>query len=225
MLTRGEARNVCHQLCRSGVFSLMLLVLCAGSALGGQAQRSAESWTDSHRSIRNAWTTIIAPDLVEGAQRLMCDGSPVLQAERLAGLAAPARLKAVVLMCDFADSLLYGRYYELEGDYPLPTQSDFYYLSHDSTFFHHQMTDVRAYFDAVSGGRFDFDFEVVPTVANLTHPMNWYGNHPDEGEQKVLLARDVIAMLDDAVDFSLYDTVVLIHAGAGARPSRSTAAT
>jgi M6 family metalloprotease-like protein len=215
MLTRGESREVLHQSCRSGMIVLMLLVLCTGAALGEQSQRSAESWTESNRSIRDVWTTPFEPDLVEGAQRLMCDGSPVLQAERLSGRAAPARLQAVVLMCDFADSLLYGRYYELEGDYPPPAQSDFYYLSHDSTFFHHQMTDVRAYFDAVSGGRFEFDFEVVPTVANLPHPMAWYGNHPDEGEQKVLLARDAIAMLDDTVDFSLYDTVVLIHAGAG----------
>ena len=150
--------------------------------------------------------------LCESVRHLDQGGSTALSAERLSGIKAPDRLEAVVLMCDFADSLLYGRW---EDGYPEPAQSEFYYLAHDSIYFHHQMTDVRAYFDAASGGRFELDFEVVPTVANLPHAMSWYGNHPEEGEQKILLARDAVAALDDEVDFSRYDTVVLIHAGAG----------
>ncbi len=45
--------------------------------------------------------------------------------------------------------------------------------------------------------------------------MAYYGNHPEFGEQKFLLAADVVAAFDDEVDFSLYDTVVIVHAGAG----------
>ncbi|MBU1074352.1 hypothetical protein KKG45_14000, partial [bacterium] len=98
---------------------------------------------------------------------------------------------------------------------PPPAQSDFYYLAHDSTYYQHQMTDVQAYFDVVSGGHFTFAFEVAGNVANLPHPMNWYGNHPELGEQKVLMALDAVTLLDGEVDFSRFDTVVLIHAGAG----------
>jgi hypothetical protein len=146
------------------------------------------------------------------AARLARDGSPALQAARLAGRAAPDSLVAAVLMCDFADSLLYGR--DLAG-FPPPRQSDFYYTAHDSLYFDHQFADVRSYFDVVSGGRFEFRYRVHPEVVNLAAPMAWYGNHPDEGEQKVLLARDVVAALDADLDFSRYDTVVIVHAGAG----------
>lgn len=185
-------------------FGLMMLLASAAVAAERPAPRPFATPTGT-TSAR----------LRDGVDRLARDGSPSLRAQRLSGMAAPDRLEAVVLMCDFADSLLYGRWYEVEGDYPPPTQIDFYYRAHDSTYFQHQMTDVRAYFDAVSGGRFEFDFEVVPTVANLPHPMAWYGDHPEQGEQKVLMARDAVAMLDGEVDFSRFDTVVLIHAGAG----------
>lgn len=185
-------------------FGLMMLLASAAVAAERPAPRPFATPTGT-TSAR----------LRDGVDRLARDGSPSLRAQRLSGMAAPDRLEAVVLMCDFADSLLYGRWYEVEGDYPPPTQIDFYYRAHDSTYFQHQMTDVRAYFDAVSGGRFEFDFEVVPTVANLPHPMAWYGDHPEQGEQKVLMARDAVAMLDVEVDFSRFDTVVLIHAGAG----------
>ncbi len=144
--------------------------------------------------------------------RLARDGSPALQAARLAGRAAPDSLVAAILMCDFADSLFYG--HELEG-FPLPRQSDPYYTAHDSLYFAHQFADVRSYFRVASGERFEFRYRVHPEVANLASPMAWYGNHPDEGEQKVLLARDAVAALDADVDFSRYDTVVIVHAGAG----------
>ncbi len=146
---------------------------------------------------------------------LLADGSPALQGLRLAGVGPADTLSAVVLLCDFADSLLYGRYGTVPGDFPPPRQSDFYYAAHDSLFFAHQFADVAAYFDAVSGGRFTVRCDVVAAVANLPRPMGWYGNEPTAGEQSVLLARDVIAALDDAVDFSRYDTVVIVHAGAG----------
>jgi len=190
---------------------LLLWILCAAGAalarpLAGPAPDPAAG---------AALPAEMRAALAAKAQPLLGDGSRALQIERLAGRGAPDSLFAAVLMCDFSDSLFYGRWGQVPGDFPPPAQSDFYYLAHDSTFYDHQMRDVQAYFDAVSGGRFTFAYEVVGTVANLPHPMGWYGNHPEEGEQKVLLARDTVAALDDEVDFSRFDTVVLIHAGAG----------
>ncbi len=153
--------------------------------------------------------------LAERSAPLLADGSRTLQRQRLAGVSPADTLSVVVLLCDFADSLLYGRYGTVPGEFPPPRQSDFYYAAHDSLFFAHQFADVAAYFDAVSGGRLTVRCAVVGAVANLARPMGWYGDHPLAGEQPVLLARDVIAALDNRVDFSRFDTVVIVHAGAG----------
>ncbi len=134
---------------------------------------------------------------------------------RLAGDKAPDTVEAVLVMCDFADSLLLGRWGLVEGDFPPPAQTDRYYAAHDALYFEHLLRDVADYYDAVSGGAFTFSFTVHPDAVNLPHPMAWYGNHPDEGEQSVLLAADVVAALDGIVDFSQYDAVIVAHAGAG----------
>ena len=152
------------------------------------------------------------------AEGLARRGVSTEQAARLAGAAAPDSLHAVVLLCDFADSLFYGRYGEVPGDFPPPMQGTlpfFPYAAHDSVYFDHQMRDVAAYFRSASGGRFTWDFIVHPEVVNLPRGMAWYGDHPEFGEQKFALAAEVVAAADPAVDFSAYDTVVLIHAGAG----------
>ncbi len=153
--------------------------------------------------------------LREKAQPLLADGSAGMQRQRLAGEKAPASLRAIVLLCDFPDSAFYGRPGREPEDPATSTQSDFYYLAHDSLYYHHFVRDVADYFDAVSGGRFELAYDVHGAIIHLPQPMNWYGDHPEEGEQPILLAADAVAAADAAVDFSLYDTVLLIHAGAG----------
>ncbi|MFO7652209.1 MAG: hypothetical protein R6X25_00115, partial [Candidatus Krumholzibacteriia bacterium] len=148
-------------------------------------------------------------------QRLHDDGWSALQHLRLAGEKAPASLEAVLVTCDFADSLLVGRHGQVPGDFPAPAQSAFYYAAHDSVYFHHLMADVAAYFGDVSGGRFALNFTVHPRTVNLPEAMGFYGDHAVEGEQHVLLAAAVVDSLDGEIDFSRYDTVILVHAGAG----------
>jgi len=193
------------------VAGLLLCLVSAAAAAGSppaaRAHNPAPDRTLLPEPARAALGTRLA--------RLSGDGSAELRQARLAGRAAPETLRAVALMCDFADSLLYGRYGLVPGVFPPPRQSDFYYAAHDSVFFAHQMADVQAYFRAASNGRFTFACDIVGAVANLSQPMSWYGDHPQEGEQPVLLARDVVAILDAQVDFSRYDTVIILHAGAG----------
>ncbi len=157
------------------------------------------------------------PDLRlrENARRLLDDGSAGLQRQRLAGEKAPAALRAIVLLCDFPDSAFYGRPGRAPEDPATSTQSDFYYLAHDSVYYHHFVRDVADYFDAVSGGGFELVFDVHGAILHLPQPMTWYGDHPQDGEQPLLLAADAVSAADPAVDFSNYDTVLLIHAGAG----------
>lgn len=156
----------------------------------------------------------IARRLAERAAPLLAEAhrSPP---RRLPGDKAPAALETIVISCDFADSLLLGRHGMVPGDFPPPRQTDRHYDAHDSTFLHHKLQDVAAYYADVSGGALEIRFTVHPRAINLPHPMSWYGNHPTLGEQPVAMAAAVIDSLDGEIDFTLYDTVVLVHAGAG----------
>lgn len=146
---------------------------------------------------------------------LLDDGSRSLQAERLAGRAAPATVRGIALMVAFSDTTFYGHPDDDDGELPSSGQSEFLYSAHDSVFYDHLLQDVADYYTAVSGGRFTFEYEVHDEVIRLTEPMAFYGNHPEEGEQPIVLTADAIAAVDDRVDFSSYDTILLIHAGAG----------
>jgi M6 family metalloprotease-like protein len=143
------------------------------------------------------------------------DGAKDLQSRRLAGEKAPSTLNAILLMCDFSDSLMLGRHGQVPGDFPPPMQTDPYYAAHDSVFFQHLMGDVEDYFDAVSGGRLTVNTTIHPRTVNLADPMWFYGNHPEEGEQQILMAARVVERLEAEIDFPAYDTFILVHAGAG----------
>ncbi len=155
-------------------------------------------------------------NILQSRIRPVCDdASRELQGRRLAGEKAPSTLNAIVLMCDFSDSLMLGRHGQVPGDFPPPMQTDRYYAAHDSIFFQHLMGDVADYFDEVSGGRLTVITTVHPRTVNLPDPMWHYGNHPDLGEQQILLAATVVDSLDGEIHFPDYDTVILVHAGAG----------
>jgi M6 family metalloprotease-like protein len=141
--------------------------------------------------------------------------SSAVQYERLIGRTAPDSLHAIVLLCDFQDYKFYGWWDEMDQSIAPTHPGDWYFSSHDSLYFDHLLADVATYFDEVSGANFTLDYDICGTVANLPENMEWYGNHPEEGEQRFLLAQDAVEALDEFIDFSLYDTVFLIHAGAG----------
>ena len=143
------------------------------------------------------------------------DGSTGLQRRRVVGEKAPASLDAILLLCDFSDSLLLGRHGLVPGDFPPPMQTEIYYAAHDSVYFDHLMGDVADYFQDVSGGAFRLDYTIHPRVVNLPRPMSFYGDDPSAGEQPIGMAAAVIDSLDAEIDFSDYDTVILVHAGAG----------
>ena len=197
---------------------LMALVICVwllpqSDAGGAEASASARARPyppgagAGAARIRNVLKSRIGP---------VCDdGDKDLQSRRLAGEKAPATLNAILLMCDFSDSLMFGRHGQVPGDFPPPRQTDRYYSAHDSVFFQHLMGDVADYFDEVSGGRLAVSTTVHPRTVNLPHPMGFYGNHPELGEQRILLAATVVDSLDDEIIFPAYDTFILVHAGAG----------
>ena len=195
---------------KTGFLLLLILLVAASSALA--AAGPGVPAPDPRGAIPAAVREMLALKMAPTHQ----DGSAALQRARLAGQRAPASLNAIVMMCDFSDSLLLGRYNPLEpGDFPPPAQQGLYYAAHDSIYFDHIFGDVADYYHDVSGGLFTFNYDVHPRVVNLPQPMGYYGNHPEEGEQSVLLSATVIDSLDGEIDFSAYDTFVLVHAGAG----------
>lgn len=189
---------------RASVPALLIVLLSHGAGLAVENQAP---WA----------ATLPAP-----VARLLAERSAPLRAEAGARWdksgarhKAPSALEAIVISCDFADSLLLGRFGQVPGNFPPPRQTDRYYASHDSVYFAHKLQDVAAYFADVSGGALAIRYTVHARAVNLPRPMAWYGNHPTRGEQSVLMAQAVIDSLDQEIDFTRYDTVVLIHAGAG----------
>ncbi len=187
----------------------LICVLVAAAAADARQQPAPRQLTAP------AVSSEAAARMIRQHAPLLGDGERSLQAARLAGRRAPSELVTVAILVDFADTTFYGRQDEFDGPLPTSTQSDFYYAAHDSLYYDHLLRDVADYYAAVSGGRFTLDYRVHGTVASLAEGMAYYGDHPEEGEQSVLLAADAIAALDAEIDFSLHDTVLLIHAGAG----------
>lgn len=178
----------------------------AGTALYGQ---------DALRPLDPQTEQLLENRLYARSLPLRQDGTRGLQRQRLAGEKAPTSLNAIVLMCDFADSLMFGRHGLVPGEFPPALQSDRYYAAHDSLFFDHLLGKVADYYTTVSGNKLTLNYSVHPRTVNLPEPMAFYGNHPDLGEQPILMAEQVVNALADEIDFSAFDTYILVHAGAG----------
>jgi len=98
---------------------------------------------------------------------------------------------------------------------------------HDRTYFESQLKAVDAYFNNVSYGKFRIDLEqssVFPSGSSdsysLSNPMNYYNpyNQDEIQEERItILFADAIykAYEMDQIDFSIYDLVVVFHAGIG----------
>ncbi len=150
-------------------------------------------------------------------------GSTQAALDRLARKAPPDSISVLVVGCDFSDSLMVGRDRTAFEGWPparrqaqrLPLSDVPMFAAHDSTYFDLQMERVADYFRTVSFGRFAMGWEVHPRIVNLPEAMGWYAD-PDSGDLRaVRMASQVVTAVDAEVDFSRYDTLVLIHAGAG----------
>jgi M6 family metalloprotease-like protein len=152
------------------------------------------------------------------------ESSHATQLEALQRRRAPDTLRVLVVGCDFSDSLMWGR--DL-GDYPewppqrrqsrrIPGTDILVFAAHDSTYFDLQLQRVNAYYQTVSFNALDLDWTVYPEIQNLPRPMSWFAD-PDSGIVRLSrMAQDIADDIDAQVDFTNFDTLLLIHAGAGA---------
>lgn len=186
-----------------------LLILAVASA--GVASTAAAADLESGPGYApEVWSR-----LLERSLPVRDDGSHQLQRVRLDHGKAPSELNAILVMCDFADSLMLGRWGQVDGDFPPAAQQERYYAAHDSLYYAHQMQVLADYYSTVSAGRFQFRWTIHPRVINLPQPMGHYGNHPERGENKIEMVAAVIDSLQDEINFAAYDTYLVVHAGAG----------
>jgi M6 family metalloprotease-like protein len=192
---------------------VFLLVVCLGSS--AEAESLALPSLD-HRAA-------VSQMLRESSRQLANGGLKQVQLDRLRYKSAPPELRVLVIGCDFADSLMWGRDLANFPGWPaqrriaqrIPGTDTPMFAAHDSTYFDLQMRRVNEYFRSVSFDRFRVEWEVHPTIVNLPRPMGWYGDSDSSDVRVVALAQEVVDAVDAGVDFSAYDTMILIHAGAG----------
>ena len=78
------------------------------------------------------------------------------------------------------------------------------------------MDQAETFYDEVSNGRFELQI-TLSDVYTLEHAMGYYG--ADEGNQTDLRKQDMmqemLTLADQDIDFSQYDSIILVHAGNG----------
>lgn len=122
----------------------------------------------------------------------------------LSGAAAanPDTLRVIAFQVQFTDTLMGGQ----PGSNRPPR---------DSLWFANELQHMADYFDGASRGHLEMPWELDGVLYTMPNGMGYYGNDQTEEIRVVELANTVIEMSDDVIDFSRYDHVFIIHAGAG----------
>lgn len=122
----------------------------------------------------------------------------------LVGTVAPLdTLRVLAIQLQFSDSLMGGQ----PGSHRPEVR--------DSTWFANELSHVNDYFVGVSRDRTHVVYQVTSKLYTLPQPMGYYGEDAYEDVRGVEMMQDAVALADVDEDFSLYDTFMLIHAGAG----------
>lgn len=85
----------------------------------------------------------------------------------------------------------------------------------DSLWFGNELEHMAQYFRGASRGHLQMPWKIDGVLYTLPQKMSYYGSDTYEETRVVELAQTVIGLADGAVDFSAYDHVFIIHAGAG----------
>ncbi|UCH82780.1 MAG: T9SS type A sorting domain-containing protein [Candidatus Latescibacterota bacterium] len=123
----------------------------------------------------------------------------------IAGAAAvDDTLTLIGIQVQFADSLMGGQEGSRREGQP-----------RDSTYFANTLKHTSQYFDGASRQLFTLSWEVTDKIYTMPENMGYYGDDAYEDVRVVEMMQTVIDSADDDIDFSRYETVMLIHAGAG----------
>jgi M6 family metalloprotease-like protein len=111
----------------------------------------------------------------------------------------------LALMVDFSDVQ-----FRTAEDYPDS-------LNHDSVFFERWMLHLSDFFADASHGQYELSYTVHPQYISLPRPMSYYGADTSSKTDARLpqILPDIMAQLSGEINFSLYDGLIIFHAGAG----------
>lgn len=94
-------------------------------------------------------------------------------------------------------------------------------LPHDKAYYERLLFHMSSYWQDASHGQYTLtedNYTVWHEVITAPNTMGYYGEDGENGQQIELICElvlDVIALVDDDIDFNNYDAIILIHAGAG----------
>lgn len=85
----------------------------------------------------------------------------------------------------------------------------------DTAWFNNELTHMDQYYRGASRQHFHMQATLDTTLYTLSKKMSYYGGDANEETRVVELATEVVNLVDNTVDFSQFDHVFIIHAGAG----------
>jgi M6 family metalloprotease-like protein len=99
---------------------------------------------------------------------------------------------------------------------PTTTGNGTMHAAHGPAYFENILSNLRDYYHEVSYGKLALSTTVNPVIYTLPQDMAYYGTNTGDWYQHTYeLVYDTIQASDDDVNFALYDSVFIFHAGAG----------
>ena len=183
------------------IFCLILLLTVAGDSF---SETVVPRFAPRDRTEKTAATgPVRAPGAVSPEGRLNEYQKELLDRYLAGTTVVQDSLVLIAIQVQFSDSLMGGQ----EGSIREELR--------DSTWFANELKHVDQYFNGASRKNFTVRWEVTNKIYNLPKEMGYYGDDDLQDTRAIELMQSVIDSADADVNFALYETVMLIHAGAG----------
>ncbi|MGB4260789.1 MAG: T9SS type A sorting domain-containing protein [Candidatus Cloacimonas acidaminovorans] len=90
-------------------------------------------------------------------------------------------------------------------------------LVHDDVFFNRWMIHLKDFFLEASHLQYELDYYIYPQVLTMPHSLSFYGADGDNDIDVDLpqILPDILALIDEEVDFSQYGGIIIFHSGTG----------
>ncbi len=88
-------------------------------------------------------------------------------------------------------------------------------IDSSTAYYDRHLLFLNQYWDQVSDGQVTLATTLWDSVFTLPQPMAYYGDDDRFQERMVFMVRDLVAAADSTIDFRLYQSLFIFHAGAG----------
>ncbi|MCK4504380.1 MAG: immune inhibitor A [Candidatus Aegiribacteria sp.] len=155
-----------------------------------------------------------APPIVHGAMPPLHERpseGPAISGPRKVELFADSMCVCMIrveFLEDFTEETSGNGKFDLDADPP-----------HDRVYLSGIADGISNYYEGISGENLFLSFDIYPVSNNgayqLSHQMIYYGSEDKFIEGACELLHDAVVISDIDIDFSLYDAVMVVHAGSG----------